>query len=223
MTANPLLEVEKLVLDEAARLRLDLDDEAGRPQLSELIRRVVAEWTDDFRRGLRSHDLADPELVARRCERNLVGYGPLEDLLNDDDVWEVMVNAPSEIFVKRHKGASGYHDEVFHDDAHVTRTLTRILDDASASHRKLDPTLGLQDAQLDDGARLHIVHGDIGAGGHTMVNIRRFTGVPFRDLEDLVDRGTLTARTAEFLRACARARLTVLFAGPPGSLSTREL
>lgn len=220
---NPLLEVEAMVLDEAARLRLDLDDESGRPRLSELIRQIVREWSDDFRRGRRSHGLADPDSVAERCERNLVGYGPLEPLLADDDVWEVMVNSPSEIFVKRHRGTSGYHDEVFHDDSHVTRTLTRILDDASGSHRKLDPTLGLQDAQLDDGARLHIVHGDIGAGGHTMVNIRRFTGVPFRDLGDLVSRGTLTSRTADFLRACARARLTVLFAGPPGSGKTTLL
>lgn len=221
--SNPLLEIERSVLDQAARLRLDLEDESGRPQLGELIRHTVREWSDDYRRGRRPHDLADPDAIAERCERNLVGYGPLQPLLADDDVWEVMVNAPSEIFVKRHKGQSGYHDEIFHDDDHVTRTLTRILDDASGSHRKLDPTLGLQDAQLDDGARLHIVHSDVGAGGHTMVNIRRFTGVAYRELGMLVERGTLTARTAEFLRACARARLTVLFAGPPGSGKTTLL
>ncbi len=51
-------------------------------------------------------------------------------LLADDDVWEVMINAPDAIFVKRHRGPSGYHDEVFHDDDHVVRTLTKILDDA---------------------------------------------------------------------------------------------
>ena len=66
-------------------------------------------------------------------------------------------NAPDQIFVKRHRGPSGYHDEVFHDDEHVVRTLTKILDDATLSHRKLDPAEGLQDAQLDQGARLHIV------------------------------------------------------------------
>jgi Flp pilus assembly CpaF family ATPase len=60
-----------------------------------------------------------------------------------------MVNGPAQIFVKRHRGISGYHDEVFHDDEHVVRTLTKILDDASAAHRKLDATEGLQDAQLD--------------------------------------------------------------------------
>jgi pilus assembly protein CpaF len=79
--------------------------------------------------------------------------------------------------VKRHVGLSGYHDEVFHDDAHVLRTLTKIFDESAGSHRKLDPAEGLQDAQLDDGARLHVVHGDVGRDGHVLVNIRKFTGV----------------------------------------------
>jgi len=77
-----------------------------------------------------------------------------------------MVNDPETVFVARHRGVSGYHDEVFHDDDHIVRTLTKLLDDASTAHRKLDPTEGLQDAQLDDGARVHIVHGDVARGGH---------------------------------------------------------
>jgi pilus assembly protein CpaF len=77
-----------------------------------------------------------------------------------------MVNDPQTLFVRRHRGPSGYHDEVFHDDDHVVRTLTKLLDDASSAHRKLDPADGLQDAQLDNGARVHIVHGDVARGGH---------------------------------------------------------
>ena len=91
-----------------------------------------------------------------------------------------MVNSPDQIFVKRHRGTSGYHDEAFNDDDHVVRTLTKILDEAAGSHRKLDPSEGLQDAQLDTGARLHIVHGDVGRDGHVLVNIRKFTGVKVR-------------------------------------------
>ena len=81
--------------------------------------------------------------------------------------------------MKRHRGLSVYHHEAFHDDEHVIRTITKILDDASASHRKLEPSEGLQDAQLDTGARVHIVHGDIARGGHLMVNIRKFVGQVF--------------------------------------------
>jgi pilus assembly protein CpaF len=125
--------------------------------------------------------------------------------------------------VKRHRGPSGYHDEVFHDDDHVVRTLTKILDDARGAHRKLDPAEGLQDAQLDNGSRIHIVHGDIGRDGHVLVNIRKFTGVPFRSLDDLVARDMLDGATAAFLRAAVRARLSIVFAGPPGSGKTTLL
>jgi pilus assembly protein CpaF len=221
--ATPLELIERAVLEQAKGIRLDLDDEGAKARLRELIEDAVARWSADHRRGLRPHDLADPDLVVERAYRNLVGYGPLEALLEDDDVWEVMINAPDAIFVKRHRGPSGYHDEVFHDDEHVIRTLTKILDDASGAHRKLDPTEGLQDAQLDDGARLHIVHGDVARGGHVMVNIRKFTGVAFRELEQLVDRDMLSVQAAEFLRACARAKLTVVFAGAPGSGKTTLL
>src|SRR5947207_3102912 len=134
-----------------------------------------------------------------------------------------MVNGPDAIFVKRHRGPSGYHDEVFHDDDHVVRTLTKILDDAAASHRKLDPAEGLQDAQLDTGARLHIVHGDVARDGHLLVNIRKFTGVAYKSLEQLVDRGMLDHRAARFLRACVQARLSIVFAGAPGSGKTTLL
>jgi pilus assembly protein CpaF len=134
-----------------------------------------------------------------------------------------MVNAPDLIFVKRHRGVSGYHDEVFHDDDHVVRTLTKILDDASSSHRKLDAAEGLQDAQLDSGARLHIVHSDVARDGHLIVNIRKFTGVAFRHLDELVGRDMLDAHVAAFLRACVRARLSVLFSGPPGAGKTTLL
>ena len=217
---TPLQRIERGVLERAKDIRLDLDDDAASAKLRSLVEEEVSRWSADFRRGLRSHDLADPELVVERAFRNLVGYGPLEELLADDDVWEIMINAPDAIFVKRHAGQSGYHDEVFHNDEHVIRTLTKVLDDASGAHRKLDPTEGLQDAQLDNGARLHIVHGDVSSGGHIMVNVRKFTGLAFRELEQLVDRDMLTVQAAEFLRACARAKLTVVFAGAPGSGKT---
>ncbi len=221
--ASPLQLIEQRVLERAADIRLDLDAESAAARLRQLIVDEVQQWSADHRRGLRSHDLADPDAVVERAYRNLAGYGPLERLLADDDVWEVMINSPAAIFVKRHRGPSGYHDEVFHDDDHVIRTLTKVLDDASGAHRKLDPTEGLQDAQLDDGARLHIVHGDVASGGHVMVNIRKFTGVAFRSLGELVDRRMLSSAAADFLRACARARLTVVFAGAPGSGKTTLL
>ena len=126
-------------------------------------------------------------------------------------------------FVKRHSGRNGYHDDVFHDDDHVLRTLTKILDENARAHRKLDASEGLQDAQLDSGARLHIVHGDIARDGHLIINIRKFTGVSVHELDELVERGMFGREIAAFLRACVQAKTTMVFSGVPGSGKTTML
>lgn len=219
-TASPLAVIEAAV-HERARTQLErVDGQEGDELLRRLIAEEIAEWQDSHRRGLRTHALADPDLLAERAFRNVARYGPLTTLLDDDDVWEIMINAPDQIFVRRHRGSSGYHDEIFLDDDHVVRTLTRLLERSSSSHRKLDPAEGLQDAQLDDGARLHIVHGDLSRGGHVMVNIRKFTGVALTTLDQLVERDMLPSPAARFLAACVAARRTIVFAGAPGSGKT---
>ncbi len=220
---SPLAEIERAVQDRAKTMDLDSGEVEAGQRLRELLDEEVARWSEEYKRGLHAFDIADPEVVVDRALRNLTGYGPLAPLLADDDVWEIMVNAPDAIFVKRHEGRSGYHDEVFHDDEHVVRTLTKVLEDASASHRKLDPSEGLQDAQLESGARLHIAHRDVGRDGHVLINIRKFTGMSLRTLEELVDRHMLTAAAAAFLRASVRARLSMVFAGAPGSGKTTLL
>jgi pilus assembly protein CpaF len=220
---TPLEEIEQRVQARAKDMAVDLAGGRSEDVLRQLVTEEVATWNDGYRVGARPHPLSDPAAVTARALRNLTGYGPLAPLLDDEDVWEIMINGPDAIFVRRHRGRSGYHDEVFHDDDHVVRTLTKILDAASAAHRKLDPSEGLQDAQLDNDARVHIVHGDIARGGHLIVNIRKFTGVAFKSLDELVDRGTLTRAVAEFLRVCVRARQTIVFAGAPGSGKTTML
>jgi len=220
---NPLAEIELAVQARAKDISLDLGHADAKAKLRALVDDEVDRWSIDHKRGLRDFDLADPDMVVERAFRNLAGYGPLEELLADDDVWEIMVNAPDAIFVKRHQGQSGYHDEVFHDDDHVVRILTKVLDDATSAHRKLDATEGLQDAQLDSGARLHIVHGDVSRGGHVMVNIRKFTSVVFRNLDELVERDMLSTAVAQFLEACVRSRLSIVMAGAPGSGKTTML
>ncbi len=220
LAASPLLEIERRVQDRAKRTGLhDQSAEALRAMLVDEVER----WNVDFQRGIRPTPVADPESVVDRALRNLSGYGPLAPLLVDDDVWEIEINAPDAIFVKRHAGPSGFHDEVFHDDDHVLRTLTRLLDDAPGAHRKLDPAEGLQDARLDDGSRVHIVHGDVGRGGHMLVNIRKFTGVPIRSLDELVELGAVEPAVAAFLAACMKARASIVFAGAPGAGKTTLL
>ncbi|MHB8295877.1 MAG: CpaF family protein, partial [Acidimicrobiales bacterium] len=217
---SPLARVEAAVLDRAKALAIDVSKPGGTGDLRRLIQAEVASLVTGERRGGGASAIVDPDALAMRAFRDLAGYGPLEPLLGDPDVWEIMINAPDRIFVRRHSGSSGYHHEVFHDDAHLARTLTKVLDDSSLSHRKLDPAEGLQDAQLVDGSRIHIVHGDIALGGHMLVNIRRFTGVPYHSLAQLVAMSMLDERAARFLSACVRATASVLFAGAPGTGKT---
>ncbi|WP_419853324.1 CpaF family protein [Candidatus Poriferisodalis sp.] len=218
-----LAEIERSVSERARHSGLDPRAPGADRAVTGLAHEEIRRWNLGFKSGVRSHVIDDADALADRVVRDLLGYGPLEAPLADADVWEIMVNAPHEIFVKRHHGPSGQHDESFHDDEHVRRTLTRIIDDATASHRKLDPSEGLQDAQLDNGARLHIVHPDIGRGGHLIFNIRKFTGIAFSSLGDLAAIGTLTSEIADFLRSAVRARLSILFAGAPGSGKTTLL
>ena len=220
---DALAEIERSVSERARLAGVDPRAPGADAAITALAHDEVRRWNLDFKRGVRSRAVTDSGGLADRVRRDLLGYGPLEALLADADVWEIMVNAPNEIFVKRHQGQSGRHDEVFNDSEHVRRTLTRIIDDATASHRKLDPGEGLQDAQLDDGARLHIVHPDIGRGGNLIFNIRKFTGIPFSSLSDLAANGTVTGEIAGFLSAAVRARLSILFAGAPGSGKTTLL
>ncbi len=94
---SPLQEIERRVQERAGDLSLDVAEVDGRARLRSLVDEEVAAWSRDFKRGLRAFDLADPELVATRAYRNLAGYGPLEPLLADDDVWEIVINDPRRV------------------------------------------------------------------------------------------------------------------------------
>ena len=96
--ASPLAEVEKAVQAQAKDLALDVGSPEGARRLRALVETEVARWSAEAARGLRPHDLADPAAVVERAVRNLAGYGPLEELLADDDVWEIMVNGPDGTF-----------------------------------------------------------------------------------------------------------------------------
>ena len=220
---SPLREIELAVQERAKSLALDMALPGSHQRLRELLAEEVASWKSGFVSGLRDVDIADPEGAVEKALRNLTGYGPLEPLLEDPDVWEIMINGPDSIFTKRHSRVGGYHSEVFHDDDHVSRVLTKILDESSRSHRKLDPAEGLQDAQLDSGARIHIVHSDVGRDGHMLVNIRKFSGVAHRSVSELIAMDMLDQPTARFLVACVRSGLSFVISGAPGSGKTTML
>jgi len=97
---SPLLEVERAVQERAKSLALDMGRPEGRAALRSLLDDEIQLWADDVKRGSRPYALADPDGVAERAWRNLAGYGPLEPLLADPDVWEIMINAPDQTFAQ---------------------------------------------------------------------------------------------------------------------------
>ena len=198
---SPLAAIERRVQERAAGLALRMDGPDAADRLRALIDDEIAEWDLEHKRGRRPVALGDPAAVAERALRNLVGHGPLQELLEDDDVLGDHDQRPR----------SDLREAAQRAERLPRRRLPRrrprrphadpLLDDAATAHRKLDPAEGLQDAQLDTGARLHIVHGDLARGGHVLVNIRKFTGVAFRDLDELVERDMLDRAAADFLAA----------------------
>src|ERR1700753_1856535 len=106
--ASPQRSVERAVQERAKQLSLDMSAADAEGRLRTLISEEVAQWHRDYERGRRPYDVADPDGVVDRAWRNLAGYGPLQPLLDDPDVWEIMINGPDLIFAKRHSGPSGY-------------------------------------------------------------------------------------------------------------------
>ena len=98
LSATPLLHVEREVQRHAKDISLDLSAEDADAALRGLIDDEIGAWSIDYKRGLRRLDIASPELLAERALRNLAGYGPIGPLLDDDDVWEIMIYAPDAAF-----------------------------------------------------------------------------------------------------------------------------
>lgn len=220
-TQTPLQEIERSVQLIAHENDIDVTIVSNRPRLVGIINQEIDLWqqrnshrplTDDSKRH-----------ISGRIESNIVGYGPIDSLLADDSVWEIMINAHDSIFIRRHGRGTTFHHESFHDPEHLRRTIARILSENGLNQRKLEPADGLQDVQLAQGARLHIVHPDLTKEGSLIVNIRKFTGLPIRNISELIKRQMLSASAARFLLKAQEARSTIIFAGPPGSGKTTLL
>src|SRR3954467_15971568 len=159
----------------------------------------------------------DREALAARGVRGAPGLGPLEPLLSDPRVDEVMVNGPGEVWVER-AGRIEPTSVRFASEAELMHSIERIL---APLGRRVDEASPLCDARLADGSRVNVVIPPLALGGPCLT-IRRFRRHGF-SLQDLVAGGTLSAPLGAFLEACVRARATVLVSGGTGSGKTTTL
>ena len=155
--------------------------------------------------------------ILQRVQSDVIGLGPLDELLADESVTEIMVNGPNEIFVERN-GTVQESPAQFSSDAHLRRVIDRIV---TPLGRRVNETSPMVDARLPDGSRVNIVIPPIALNGAT-VTIRKFATKPFT-AEALVERGAITAEIVEFLRACVIGRMNVIVSGGTGAGKTTLL
>lgn len=157
------------------------------------------------------------ELVVQRVVDEAVGLGPLEPLLRDPSISEVMVNAPNEVYYER-DGMIYESDAHFHDADHIMRIVDRIL---APLGRRVDEASPFVDARLPDGSRVNVIIPPLIPRSPT-VTVRKFRPDKYT-MEDLVANGTLTQALAEFLENCVRLRLNTIISGGTGTGKTTLL
>ncbi|KKB36813.1 CpaF family protein [Bacillus thermotolerans] len=157
------------------------------------------------------------ERLKKELTNDLTGYGPINPLLLDDEVSEVMVNGPYQVYAER-RGRLELTDITFRDNEHVMAVLEKIV---SPLGRRIDESSPMVDARLSDGSRVNAIIPPLALGGPT-ITIRKFSKDPFT-VNDLIRFGTLTQEMADFLEACVKAKLNMFVSGGTGSGKTTTL
>ncbi|KQZ67287.1 CpaF family protein [Nocardioides sp. Root151] len=160
---------------------------------------------------------ADRTRITQEIADDILGYGPLEPLLRDPDLTEVMVNSATDIFVER-SGKLTRVDAVFSDEAHLRRTIDKIVGKIG---RRVDEVSPMVDARLPDGSRVNAIIPPLALDG-SKLTIRKFSEDPYT-VEDLISFDTLSRESATLLEACVKGRLNILVSGGTGAGKTTTL
>jgi pilus assembly protein CpaF len=187
----------------------ELDPPALRQLVKSAIRSRLAQES-----GL---SLADRERLMEEITDDTLGAGPLEPLLADDTVTEIMVNGPHDVWVER-KGRLSRTEIVFADDAHLRRIINKIVGEIG---RRLDESSPMVDARLPDGSRVNAIVPPLSLSG-PLLTIRKFSRQRLT-LDDMVSLGSLTQQAVDFLRIAIKGELNVLISGGTGSGKTTLL
>jgi pilus assembly protein CpaF len=185
-------------------------DEQARQQIRELSARLLTEESATLSAEQRHQ-------VIRTIEDEILGLGPLEPLLADSTVSDILVNGPKQVYVER-RGKLQLTEVTFNDDQHLMNIIDRIV---SAVGRRIDESSPMVDARLKDGSRVNAVIPPLALDG-PMLSIRRFA-VELLGMEDLVTLGSVSQAVAEVLEAIVRSRLNVLVSGGTGAGKTTML
>jgi len=170
--------------------------------------------------------LVQQKIVFNRIERerlfnmvmaDILGFGPIQPLLDDPDITEIMVNGPKQIYVEK-KGKLHRTTAQFTDDDHVMKIIERIV---APLGRRVDESSPLVDARLPDGSRVNVIIPPLSLVGPT-ITIRKFSKEPLT-VDDLISFGSFTPEFAHFVEACVLGRLNIIISGGTGSGKTTLL
>src|SRR5947199_3246027 len=160
---------------------------------------------------------ADKAQLIQDVSDDILGYGPIDRLLKDEDVTEVMVNGPDSVYIER-AGRIERTTASFVDDTHLRRIIDKIVGQVG---RRIDESTPMVDTRLPDGSRVNSVIHPLAIGG-PFLTIRQFSKDPYQ-IDDLIRFGTLNAHSARFLQACVVGRLNVIVSGGTGTGKTTTL
>lgn len=183
-------------------------------EMYEVIQPVLRELS--VTRGLSLSEDEETFLIQNLID-DMIGFGPLEPLLEDDHVTDILVNGPKQILIER-EGRIETTPIVFRDEAHLRHLATRI---ANRIGRRIDESVPMVDARLPDDSRINIVIPPLSLSG-TSMSIRKFRKMGLT-LDVMQERGSLTKDVADFIRLCVKARLNILVSGGTGAGKTTLL
>ena len=217
-TRNPQYQALKgrIHQDVLSRLNLDRLTKTSRTEAEPEIRSVIQELLDKENQRV-PLSLFDRENVIEDVLNELFGLGPLEALLKDPSISDILVNKANQVFIER-EGRLEDTDIVFRDDRHLMQIIERIV---SAVGRRIDESTPMVDARLQDGSRVNVIIPPLALDGPCM-SIRRFR-TDRLGADDLVARESLTKPMLDFLRGAVAARMNILVSGGTGAGKTTLL
>jgi pilus assembly protein CpaF len=214
-TVDPYAELKAKVHHACiAKLGPELFKQDSTEELSDRVYRAVTEELALDRTPLTREERRE---LVRQLTDDILGYGPLEQLLRDDSVTEIMVNAYDRVYIER-SGKLELSSSRFVDEAHIMRIIDKIV---SQVGRRVDEASPLDAARLPDGSRVNAIIPPLALNGPTLT-IRKFSRDPYT-INDLIAFGSISPRAAQFLAACVKGKLNILIAGGTGTGKTTTL
>ena len=187
-----------------------IDTDSAREEIRSIVDKLFTEESAPLSRRQR-------QLIIECIENEVMGLGPLEPLLADATISDILVNGYDTIYIER-RGKLELTDARFTDPSHLVNTIDRIV---SAVGRRIDESSPMVDARLADGSRVNVIIPPLALDGAVM-SIRRF-GAELLSMDSLIELGTVSAEVAEVLMAIVKARLNILVSGSTGSGKTTML